>query len=314
MNETPEELHKPVLLRQVIEALVPVPNGLYLDGTLGLGGHAEAVLKSTPDCKLCGLDRDEDALTLAKERLAPFGDRVHYFHTDFADFEYALKKLDWKSINGAMLDLGVSSLQLDDALRGFSFRKENRLDMRMNPASGGKSAWEIVNYESFDTLKNYISIYGEEPRAGRIARNIVESRAKTSIDTTSQLADIVWKSYPPEWRRSARNHPATRTFQALRIIVNDELGQLKCFLDSILAWLGHGARLVIISFHSLEDRLVKHVMKGWAKGEIGNRNSDCKQCTPQARILFKKPLTADEEEKIANPRARSAKLRCIEKI
>lgn len=311
-----ESLHKPVLPEAVLNALAPLPGGRYLDGTLGMGGHAAAILGRAPDCELCGLDQDEVALKLARQRLSAFAARVNFFHLRFGEFYRALDELGWDEIDGALLDLGISSLQLDDAARGFSYRADGRLDMRMDQNSGRKSAWHLVNYGSFEELRDCIATLGEEPQAGRIARQIIQARQKEQIDGTQRLAEIVCSAYPASWRWKSRRHPAVRTFQALRMAVNDELGQLQEFLRRIMDRLKHGGRLVIITFHSLEDRMVKHAMRDWAKDCI------CPPCMgictcghkAEARILYKKPVIADEAELKANPRAASAKLRAAEKL
>lgn len=302
-------IHVPVLMPQVLEALSPRPGAHYLDGTLGLGGHAKAVLKNAADSQICGLDRDGEALEIARRELADFGDRIHFFQLPFSQFSIALERLGWKGIDGAFLDLGVSSLQLDRAERGFSFRQDGPLDMRMNQAEG-ISAMELVNRATHDELATCIGTYGEDPQAGRIARKIIEARQKQKIYSTSGLATIVASAYPAAWRRSARNHPATRTFQAIRMLVNDELEELKKFLDSILHWLLPGGRLVIISFHSLEDRIVKHAMRAWA----AKRDAEGNERQPLVHIIYKKPLRPDAEEVATNPRAASAKLRAAIKL
>ena len=308
--------HVPVLPAETLEALSPRAGGRYLDGTLGMGGHASAVLGTASDIELCGLDRDEDAMALARQRLAPFGDRAHIFHCNYSNFPDALAELGWNKVDGALLDIGVSSLQLDEAERGFSFHGDGPLDMRMDQNSGQPSAWHWVNRESFAKLKECIAMLGEEPQAGRIARVIVESRQKASIDTTAELAALVEKAYPAAWRAKARRHPATRTFQALRMAVNDELGELRRFLDSILAYLPIGGRLAVITFHSLEDRMVKQAMRHWAEGCRCPRHVPVCVChhQPEVRILFKKPVTATPEELAVNPRSSSAKWRAVEKI
>jgi 16S rRNA (cytosine1402-N4)-methyltransferase len=308
--------HVPVLPAQVLEALAPRPGGRYLDGTLGLGGHAAAVLAAAPGAELCGLDRDAEALELARERLAPFGSRAHFFHCRYSEFAQALDELGWDRVDGALLDIGVSSLQLDEAERGFSFHSDGPLDMRMDPQPGLPSAWHWVNRESFARLKECIATLGEEPQAGRIARVIVEARQKASIDTTGELAALVEKAYPAAWRARARRHPATRTFQALRMAVNDELGELRRFLDAILGRLALGGRLAVITFPSLEDRMVKQAMRHWAEGCRCPRHVPVCVChhVPEVRLLHKKPLQADAEELARNPRASSAKLRAVEKI
>ena len=312
-------LHIPVLLPQVLEALAPRAGGRYLDGTLGMAGHAEALLHAAPDSELCGLDRDADALTKARERLSPFvagPKRAHFFHLRYSQFEDALAQLGWDKLDGALIDIGVSSMQLDMAERGFSFHGDGPLDMRMDQNPDQASAWQWVNRERFEVLKDIITRYGEDPQAGRIARAIVDARQKAPIETTGQLADIVYKAYPAAWRAKARNHPATRTFQALRMAVNDELGELQIFLDKILGRLRVGGRLVVITFHSLEDRMVKQAMRHWSEGCRCPRHVPRCVCghEPEVRVLCKKPLTANAEEVRANPRASSAKLRAAEKI
>lgn len=317
MHDTAEPTrHVPVLPVETLEALSPRAGGRYLDGTLGMGGHASAILSSAPDIELCGLDRDEEALALAGQRLSVFGQRAHLFHCRYSDFADALKDLGWGKVDGALLDIGVSSLQLDEAERGFSFYGDGPLDMRMDQASVQPSAWHWVNRESFDKLKDCIATLGEEPQAGRIARAIVDARQKNTIDTTGQLAALVERAYPAAWRAKARRHPATRTFQALRMAVNDELGELRRFLDQILAWLPIGGRLAVITFHSLEDRMVKQAMRHWAEGCRCPRHIPRCVCghQPEVRILYKKPLQAGPEELAANSRAGSAKLRAVEKI
>lgn len=311
-----DSLHIPVLLPQVLEALAPVPGGLYLDGTLGLAGHAEALLRAAPGAQLCGLDRDARALELAGERLAPFGDTMHRFHKCYSLFEEAMDELGWKELDGALIDIGVSSMQIDVDERGFSFNSDGPLDMRMDQDSTEPSAWHVVNRERFETLRDYITRFGEDPQAGRIARAIVDARQKQPIDTTGQLADIIYNAYPPAWRAKARNHPATRTFQALRMAVNDELGELERFLDKILGRLRIGGRLAVITFHSLEDREVKHRMRHWSEGCRCARHVPRCVCghVPEVRVLHKKPVVADSEELRVNPRAGSAKLRAVEKI
>ncbi|WP_300785707.1 16S rRNA (cytosine(1402)-N(4))-methyltransferase RsmH [uncultured Desulfovibrio sp.] len=287
-----------------------------LDGTLGLGGHTQALLEASPRVSVCGLDRDEEALALARQRLAPYGERFHGVHCEYSRFADALDALGWDSLDGALLDIGVSSLQLDEAERGFSFYGDGPLDMRMDQHSGRPSAWHWVNRESFDRLKECIATLGEEPQAGRIARAIVDARQKDGIDTTAQLAALVERAYPAAWRAKARRHPATRTFQALRMAVNDELGELQRFLDGILRRLRLGGRLAIICFHSLEDRMVKQAMRHWAEGCRCPRHVMRCVCghEPEVRILFKKPVQAGEDELARNPRASSAKLRAAEKI
>lgn len=287
-----------------------------LDGTLGLGGHTQSLLEASPRVEVCGLDRDEEALALARQRLEPYGGRFTGIHCEYSRFAEALDGLGWDRIDGALLDIGVSSLQLDEAERGFSFYGDGPLDMRMDQHSGKPSAWHWVNRENFDRLKECIATLGEEPQAGRIARAIVDARQKGSIDTTAELAALVERAYPAAWRAKARRHPATRTFQALRMAVNDELGELQRFLDGILRRLRVGGRLAVICFHSLEDRMVKQAMRHWAEGCRCPRHVMRCVCghEPEVRILFKKPVQAGEDELACNPRASSAKLRAAEKI
>lgn len=315
-DQTAASLHVPVLLQESLAALAPRAGGRYLDGTLGLGGHAAALLEAAPEAELCGLDRDNQALELAASRLARFGSRAHLFHCRYSEFARALTELGWTSVDGALLDIGVSSLQLDEAERGFSFLGDGPLDMRMDRDSDARSAWHWANRENFASLRDCIASYGEEPQAGRIARAIVEARQSAPIGTTAQLAAIVERAYPAAWRARARRHPATRTFQALRMAVNNELGELAEFLDRILAWLPLGGRLAIISFHSLEDRMVKRAMRHWAEGCRCPRHVEVCACghVPEVRILTRKPLTAGPDELAANPRAGSARLRAVEKI
>lgn len=316
--------HHPVLLDEVLDALAPRPGGRYVDGTLGLAGHASALMERTGgEAWLCGLDRDPQARARAAERLAPWGDRCRLFASTFDRFADALDELGWDTADGFLLDLGVSSLQLDVAERGFSLHGDGPLDMRMDmgtlPRPGlapqTASARTLVNRADYHTLKHLIEEYGEDPQAGRIAKAIVEARDRAPIETTAELADIVRMAYPAKWRTSARNHPATRTFQALRMAVNDELGQLERFLDAVLPRLAPGGRIAVISFHSLEDRAVKQRFRLWS--------TDC-LCPPhlprcvcghkaEVRLVTRRPILPTREESIRNPRASSAKLRVAEK-
>ncbi|MCL2124207.1 MAG: 16S rRNA (cytosine(1402)-N(4))-methyltransferase RsmH, partial [Desulfovibrionaceae bacterium] len=265
--------------------------------------------------RVCGLDKDQSALESAGGRLSVFGERARLFLLPFSEFASALDELGWDEVDGMLLDIGVSSMQLDTAERGFSFIADGPLDMRMNPDPGKSSAWDLVNRERFDVLKRIIAELGEDPQAGRIARRIVEERQKNPIDSTRQLAALVERAYPPAWRAKARNHPATRTFQALRMTVNDELGELRRFLDKALSRLRNGGRLAIIAFHSLEDRMVKRAMRDWARACLCP--PDLPRCVcrhvPEARVLTKKPVCASAKELAGNPRAASAKLRVVEK-
>ena len=311
-----KQIHVPVLLQETLEALAPREGGHYLDGTLGLGGHSKALLNAAPNSQICAIDRDTQAMNLARETLQAYEGRVHFFHARYSQFADCLRALDWATVDGALLDIGVSSLQLDADDRGFSFNGDGPLDMRMDRNGDGRSAWHLVNRESFERLKECIATLGEDPQAGRIARTIVEARQKAPIDTTGQLARLVEQAYPAVWRKKARRHPATRTFQALRMATNDELGELGRFLDAILSWLPIGGRLVIITFHSLEDRMVKHAMRHWAEGCRCPAHVPVCVChhVPEVKVLYKKPLQAGQTELDSNPRASSAKLRAIEKI
>lgn len=307
--------HTPVLLAETLDALGPRSGGRFMDCTAGLGGHSEALLEASPEVKLCALDRDPAALALCQERLGRFGSRVHFFNLPFARFSHALDQLGWPDLRGVLLDLGVSSLQLDDSGRGFSFHEAGPLDMRMG-AGCAMSAREFVNTASQEELRSCIAAFGEDPLAGAIARMIVERRANGSLETTEDLARAVLDAYPAPLRRKSRRHPATRTFQAIRMRINDELGQLAAFLDQILPWLARGGRLAVISFHSLEDRLVKRKFRLWSSGCLCGPHVPVCSCghTPETRLLHRKPVEPTEAELAQNPRARSARLRAVEKI
>jgi len=316
-GKSPADRHVPVLFEEVMDYLAPAPGCRYLDGTLGMGGHTEGIMvRSGGKAEVLGLDRDAQALGLAGERLARFGERVRFAQSRFSRFEGPLAELGWDLLDGALIDIGVSSLQLDDPERGFSFIQDGPLDMRMGHADGQAPASSIVNTASYERLKQIIGRYGEEPQGGRIARAIIDAREKKPIETTLELAALVESAYPAKLRAKARNHPATRTFQALRMEVNRELDELQEFVTRILPFLKPGARLAVISFHSLEDRIVKRIFQHEAKGCLCPREVPICQCghVPQLKILTKKPVTASEAELQANPRARSAKLRVAEKL
>ncbi len=287
------QLHIPVLVHEVVEGLSVRDGGLYLDGTLGLGGHAWAVL-SKRNCSLLGLDRDRAALRYASNRLACFGDRVHTAHASFADFETQMDLIGWDLLDGALLDIGVSSMQLDEGGRGFSYRFDAPLDMRMDQEADIPTARDIVNTWDAERLREAIARYGEEPNASRIVSRIIAARKNGGIRTTGDLARLIEAAYPAAWRAKARHHPATRTFQALRILVNDELGQLSSFLETVLGRMQTGGRLLIITFHSLEDRLVKQTMQRWAKACLCPPSTRTCVCghVPEAVPLCKKPLVA----------------------
>lgn len=309
--------HLSVMPAEVVEFLRPRQGGRYLDGTLGMGGHAEALFAASGEgAEVLGLDRDEAALATAMERLGQRQGRFSVWHGPFSRFEDAMEQVGWKSLDGALVDLGVSSLQLDTAERGFSFLRDGPLDMRMDPSSGAAPAANLVNKASFERLREIIAEYGEEPMAGRIARAIVAAREEEPFETTARLAAVVEQAYPAKWRRTARNHPATRTFQALRMAVNDELGELETFLARIPERLAPGGRVAVISFHSLEDRMVKRAFKREAQSCVCPPRQPVCTCghTARLRILTKRPLVASEAESAANPRARSAKLRVAERL
>ena len=312
-----QPIHKPVLLREVIELLGIKPGMKILDATVGLGGHSRGMLEAAGgEGQVLGLDRDREALSEAGRRLAPYGDRVRLVRTRLSRFPAVLAEAGWEKVDAALLDAGMSSLQLDDPERGFGFLHDGPLDMRMGAEDGGESAEGLVNLASFARLRDLIREYGEDPQAGRIARAIVAARENAAITTTARLAEIVAAAYPAKWRATARQHPATRTFQALRMAVNDELGELKEFLRAIPEYLAPGGRVAVISFHSLEDRLVKRAFRHEATDCLCPREQIVCVCGHRARlrILTKKPVMAGEEEVRGNSRARSAKLRVAERF
>jgi 16S rRNA (cytosine1402-N4)-methyltransferase len=290
--------HEPVLVRETVDVLDPARGGLFVDCTVGLGGHSRALLEAGAS-RILGLDRDPDALRLAAEALAPFGDRVELVHADYRDIERVLDDRGIAAVAGALADLGVSSMQLDGEGRGFSFRRDETLDMRMDRTRGPTAADLLADVREED-LANIIFQYGEERFSRRIARAIVQARDAGAVTTTGRLAQIVRRAIPG--RGYQRIDPATRTFQALRIWVNRELEGLDAFLAAAVRRLVIGARLAVISFHSLEDRIVKHVFRALARSEAA------------VRILTKRPIEPAEDEVARNPRARSAKLRAIERL
>ncbi|MDR2075942.1 MAG: 16S rRNA (cytosine(1402)-N(4))-methyltransferase RsmH [Desulfovibrio sp.] len=304
------ERHIPVLLNEVLSFLEIRPGMRILDGTLGLGGHAEAMLLAAQaagigDAALLGLDRDEQALDRARERLLPFGERAECVRAAFSGVAEVLRLKGWETVDFALADIGVSSLQLDSPDRGFSFLADGPLDMRMDQ-SGGMTAARLVNQAPFADLRRILAVFGEEPLAGRIAKAIVETRAREPILTTGRLARLVEAAYPGRWRATARNHPARRAFQALRMEVNNELAELEAFLRAIAPRLAPRGRLAVIAFHSLEDRLVKHFFRSEAEGRPGR--------APSLRLLTRKPLGASAGERAANPRSRSARLRVAQRM
>src|SRR5215210_3286075 len=290
--------HEPVMVTEVVSLLATNRGGLFVDCTIGLGGHSAALLENGAT-RLLGLDRDQQALELSRERLSSFGDRVELVHADYRDLPRLLDERGIQGVDGVLADLGVSSLQLDSAGRGFSFRRDEPLDMRMD-RSHGPTAADLVANAAETELANVIFEFGEERHSRRVARYIVNARAAGRIETTAALAEIVRRAVPT--RGYQRIDPATRTFQALRIWVNRELDGLDVFLTSATARLLGGARMAVITFHSLEDRIVKHTFRALAAAGDA------------LRVLTRKPLVAGEEELSRNPRARSAKLRAIERL
>jgi 16S rRNA (cytosine1402-N4)-methyltransferase len=290
--------HEPVLVTEVLSLLEPSRGGLFVDCTVGLGGHARALLEAGAT-RVLGLDRDADALRIAQERLREFGDRLELVHGDYRDLGRVLDGHQIAGVHGILADLGVSSMQLDAEGRGFSFRRDEPLDMRMD-RSQGPTAAELLTDVSEEDLANVIFQHGEERFSRRIARTIVEARRIGAIATTGQLAQLIRRAVPK--RGYQRIDPATRTFQALRIWVNRELERLDGFLADACARLLVGARFAVITFHSLEDRIVKHTFRALAHEPVA------------IRILTRRPLVPDESEVSRNPRARSAKLRAVERL
>jgi 16S rRNA (cytosine1402-N4)-methyltransferase len=306
--------HEPVMCRQVLALLACRPGGVYLDGTVGGGGHAFAILEQTaPDGLLIGIDRDRDALKAAEEKLRIFGSRKILVRGNFSDIREALAGLDIHKVDGLLLDLGVSSHQLNTGDRGFSFSSHAPLDMRMDRESRIR-AFDLVNLSPENELKHIIKTYGEEPMAGKIARSIITKRATSPIGTTTELADIVYHAVPAAYRQR-KIHPATRTFQALRIAVNDELFHLRKAITHSVDVLNQGGRIAVISFHSLEDRIVKEAFRAAQKGCICPPDLPVCNCQgkPSLQVLTKRPVRPDMDEVAANPRARSAKLRAAQR-
>src|SRR5438034_3408403 len=308
-------VHRSVLLRETIELLAAARGGLFVDCTVGLGGHTEAILQASADAQVLGIDRDDEALEFARERLKPFGPRFRSVHADFRELTRVLATAKIKQARGILADLGASSLQLDSPSRGFSFRHDAPLDMRMDATGGEETAAELLGRLSEVEIARIIFEYGEERHSRRIARRIVERRERGEpVRTTSQLASLVERTTGPGKQR--RIHPATRTFQALRIAVNRELENLDRFVTDAVDLLEPNGRLVVISFHSLEDRIVKRTL-----GKLSGR---C-QCPPRVprcicgarktiEVLTRRPITSSDEEIAVNPRARSAKLRACRKL
>jgi len=303
--------HIPVLLGEVLKAIDPNPGQRFIDGTVGAGGHSEAILKaSAPDGQLLGLDADPAALDIARQRLAAYADRVRLVNANFSDITRVARDHHFFPVHGILLDLGLSSMQLDAAERGFSFQSEGPLDMRYDP-SGPITAADLVNQLPQDELADILYRYGEEPRSRAIARAVAAARP---LHTTRELADVVARAVGG--RRGAKIHPATRAFQALRIAVNEELAALRTALSEAITLLAQGGRIAVISFHSLEDRIVKNFFSQESKDCICPPEQPICTCGHRAtlRIITRKPITASAHEANVNPRARSAKLRVAELI
>lgn len=307
--------HKPVLLHECLDALAIRPDGVYLDGTLGRAGHSlEIVRRLTAGGRLIALDRDETAIEAAQRRLADYMDRVTLVHSNFSALDDVLRELGVRGVDGMLFDLGVSSPQLDDAARGFSYKQDAPLDMRMDE-SASYTARELVNTVSYEELKRILYEYGEERYAPAIAKKICAYRMEKPIETTLELADLIRSAMPAAALRE-KQHPAKRSFQAIRIAVNDELASVDRMLQAAVPRLNPGGRLAVITFHSLEDRIVKTGMAEFARGCTCPPDFPVCVCgkKPQIRLVSRKPILPSEEEVRDNPRARSAKLRAAEKL
>ena len=306
--------HVSVLLDECIQGLNIRPDGIYVDGTLGGAGHSSHIASKITTGRLIGIDRDEVALTAAAERLAPYGDRVTLVHSNFCDIASVLARLGIGGVDGILLDLGVSSPQLDDGARGFSYMADAPLDMRMDH-SEALTAAAVVNTWSYKELKRILYEYGEERYAPQIASAICKRREQAPVRTTLELVDIIRSAMPPAALRE-KQHPAKRSFQAIRIAVNDELGAVSQVMRDAIPCLNPGGRLAVITFHSLEDRIVKNAMAEAAKGCTCPPSFPVCVCgkKPKVRLITRKPIVSGEEELARNPRARSAKLRICEKL
>jgi len=308
----PASCHVPVLLKEIIHFLNPVDKGVYVDGTVGGGGHLKAILDaSCPTGVVIGFDKDINAINQIKDKFLQYKDRLTMINASFSIMHERLVQLGIPRVDGVILDLGISSLQLDDEARGFSFSNKGPLDMRMDP-SEEISAWHLVNQKTEDELVKIIWRYGEEKFARKIARAICKERLKKTIDNTLELAELITEVIP----KTRRHHPATKTFQALRIEVNHELDNLKLFLNSVPDFLKKGGRLGIISFHSLEDRLVKQRFRKLSTGCICPRDMPVCGCGNKSVVknIIKKAVKSGSDECAKNPRSRSARLRFIERL
>ncbi len=306
--------HYSVLLNECIEALNIRPDGIYVDGTLGMGGHSEQIAKRLTTGRLIAIDRDEMALSRAQERLAPYADRITFVHGNFRDLPQLLADAGVTGADGMLFDLGVSSPQLDNPERGFSYMADAPLDMRMD-RSEGITAWFIVNKWPEEKLKRILYDFGEERYAPRIAQAIVRRRETAPIDTTIELVDVIRSAMPAAALRE-KQHPAKRSFQAIRIAVNDELGSISELLDHAVDLLNPGGRLAVISFHSLEDRIVKNAIASREHGCTCPREFPVCTCgfVQTLRSVTRKPILPSPQELEENPRSRSAKLRVAERV
>ena len=306
--------HVSVLLEECIQGLNIKPEGIYVDGTLGGAGHSSRIAAELTTGRHIGIDRDPVALKAARERLAPYADRVTLVHSNFCEIAQVLKDLNIPGVDGILLDLGVSSPQLDDGERGFSYMVDAPLDMRMNNEDA-LSAHDVVNTWSYEELKRILYEYGEERYAPQIASAICRRRETAPIETTLELVDVIRSAMPPAALRE-KQHPAKRSFQAIRIAVNDELGAVGKVMKDAIPLLNPGGRLAVITFHSLEDRIVKSAMAAAAKGCTCPPEFPVCVCgkKPQVKLLTRKPIVSGPEELEHNPRARSAKLRICEKL
>ena len=306
--------HVSVLLQECLDGLAIRPDGIYVDGTLGGAGHSCQIAKRLTTGRLIGIDRDPVALKAAGERLAAVTDRATLVHANFCEMKRVLQQLQIPGVDGILLDLGVSSPQLDDAQRGFSYMADAPLDMRMNNQDS-LSAYDVVNSWSQEELKRILYTYGEERYAPQIAAAICRKREVQPIATTMELVDVIRSAMPPAALRE-KQHPAKRSFQAIRIAVNDELGAVETIMEDAVQLLNPGGRLAIITFHSLEDRIVKNGMAAAAKGCTCPPNFPVCVCgkKPLVKLISRKPITASNEELEVNPRSRSAKLRVCERL
>ena len=306
--------HVSVLLQECLDGLNIRPDGIYVDGTLGGAGHSSQIAARLTTGRLIGIDRDPVALKAAGERLKPFGDRVTLVHANFCQIADVLRDLGISGVDGILMDLGVSSPQLDDAARGFSYMADAPLDMRMN-GEDHLTAKDVVNTWSYEELRRILYDYGEERYAPQIAGAICRRRESAPIEKTLELVDIIRSAMPPAALRE-KQHPAKRSFQAIRIAVNDELGSVEKVMVDAIPCLNPGGRLAVITFHSLEDRIVKNGMANAARGCTCPPNFPVCVCgnKPKVKLISRKPIVAGNEELEANPRSRSAKLRVCEKI